>query len=95
MRSKTTTKDINRIEGVQNAGARFVMNQPHRRDVRDSVSQLISMLGWRLLQERRQQASLTFLYKIQNGLVDIPNHYLPKQVTHHYSTRSAGTNTEQ
>ena len=90
-----TAKDINRIEGVQNAGARFVMNQPHRRDVRDSVSQLISMLGWRSLQERRQLASLTFLYKMQNGLVDIPNHYLPKQVTHQYSTRSAGTNTEQ
>ena len=90
-----TVKDINRIEGVQNAGARFVMNQPHRRNVRDSVSQLITSLGWKSLQERRQLTSLTFLYKMQNGLVEIPSHYLPRQVTHHYSTRRAGESTEQ
>ena len=57
-------KDINKIEKVQRAAARFVTQRPHRRSMPDSVSALLSALGWESLEERRHKASLTAMYKM-------------------------------
>ena len=57
--------EINRIEKVQRAAARWACrrwrNQSH-------VGEMLYELQWPKLQERRQQASLTFFYKIHNKL---------------------------
>ena len=36
---------INKLEMIQNRAARFVLNQPWRRNVRDSISSLLSSLS--------------------------------------------------
>ena len=65
---------IDRIEKVQRTAARWASrrwrNQSH-------VGEMLEELQWPELQERRQQASLTFFYKIHNNLVIIDkNRYL-------------------
>ena len=81
--------NIQRVESVQRAAARFIKNQPHRCSDKGqvSVSQLIEDLGWRSLQERRKRGCLTFLYHMRNGLVEIPAEYLPSLAGHTYNTR--------
>ena len=74
------------IEMVQRKAARMVLNQPHRRDQRDSVSDMISSLGWESLESRRIKADLTMLYKTTNNLIKIPQQYHPIPTTR--STRS-------
>ena len=66
--------EINRIEKVQRTATRWACrrwrNQSH-------VGEMLEELQWPELQERRQQASLTFFYKIHNNLVTIDkNRYL-------------------
>ena len=74
-------KDINRVESVHRAGARFVLNRPHRRDIWDSVTTMLNELKWSSLEERRNRASVTFLYKTVNGLTAIPQPYIPQLAT--------------
>ena len=74
------------IEMVQRKAARMVLNQPHRRGQRDSVSDMITLLGWESLESRRIKADLTMLYKTTNNLIKIPEQYHPIPATR--STRS-------
>ena len=61
--------EIDKIVKVQSTAARW-RNQSH-------VGEMLAELQWPELQERKQQASLTFFYKIHNNLVTIDkNRYL-------------------
>ena len=74
-----TQKDINKLEMVQKRGARFVANIPHRHHSghHTSISATVQSLGWKSLKERRQNNRLLFLFKVSNGLVDVPPNYQP------------------
>ena len=65
----STSKDIDRIEMIQRRAARFVSNRYHNTS---SVNDMLKQLQWPTLQERRQHARLTMLYKIVNTQVDTP-----------------------
>ncbi len=69
------------LEKVQRKAARFVLNKPYRRSQRDSVSAMISQLGWESLSERRAKLSVTLFYKVVNRLVEVPQDYLPTPAT--------------
>lgn len=60
--------DINKIEKIQRHAARFVCKDYRRRS---SVTQMLKILKWPTLQERRCVTRLTVLYKIQHGIVAI------------------------
>ena len=70
---------VHRIEMLQNRAARFVLNRPWRRHCYDSVSSMISVLNWQLLQVRRQNSQLILLFKIFHDYQSIPHQYLPTQ----------------
>ena len=72
-------QDIQLLESVQRRAARFVLNKPHRRSAskHDSVTEMISQLGWPSLQQRRARATTTMLYRIRTGLVCVPDAYQP------------------
>ena len=38
--------NINKIEMIQHRAARFVLNCPWRRDIRDGISSMLQLLGW-------------------------------------------------
>ena len=59
-------EDIQRLEAVQRRAARFVTGRYHNRS---SVSAMLEDLGWPSLHQRRYEARLTMLFKIQNSLV--------------------------
>ena len=59
---------IKQLEMVQRRAARFVCSDYTRQS---SVSEMISSLGWDTLQQRRDNARTTMLYKIKHNLVDI------------------------
>ena len=72
-------KHIDKVEMVQRQAARFVKNAPHRMKAdQPSVTTMIKDLGWDTLQSRRKTGRLTMLYKITNGLVEMPPQYHPK-----------------
>jgi len=62
--------NISKIDGVQRRAARYVCNQYGRKD---SVTDMVTSLGWEPLQQRRQNSRLTLFYKIANKLVAIPS----------------------
>ena len=66
--------NINKLEMIQHRGARFVLNQPWQRNIRDSVSLLLQSLNWSTLQIRRECSCLVLLYKIINQIIQIPEH---------------------
>ena len=66
-----------KVEMVQHKAARVVCNQPYRRDQRDSVSEMLSNLGWESLESRRVKADLTLLWKVTHNVIAIPSLYLP------------------
>ena len=63
-----TTKNINEIERIQNAAARFIKGV-YGKDT--SVTALKDSLGWVPLQQERCRARVTCLYKMIHGKVDI------------------------
>ena len=63
-----TNKNIDHLEKVQNAAARFITNT-YGKDT--SVTALKDQLGWPSLQERRRNRRLNCLYKILNDHMDI------------------------
>ena len=71
--------DIRVLEQVQRSAARFVLNKPHKKNAstHESVSDMISQLGWPSLQKRREDATLIMLYKMRNNMVEIPTTYHP------------------
>jgi hypothetical protein len=60
--------DIRKLECVQRRAARFVLSSQHNKS---SVTAMIQRLGWRSLEDRRRDARLTMLYKIDHELVTI------------------------
>ena len=54
------------------------------------VSQMLINLGWQPLQHRRYLARITMLFKINNGLVEVPEYPL-----HRADSRTRGTNRFQ
>ena len=60
--------DNGKIEKVQRRAARFVMNDYRRTS---SVIEMLTNLDWDTLQERRDLARLSMMYRIVHGLVDI------------------------
>ena len=62
-------KNIAKIEAVQRRAARFVLNQ-FRNTL--SVNNMLEVLGWPTLEQRRQTCRLLMLYKIQSGLAHCP-----------------------
>ena len=61
-------KDIDLLERVQRRAARFVLRRYRNTS---SVSAMIKDLGWPSLQQRRQTARLTMLYKLINDHVSM------------------------
>ena len=68
---------IVKLEMIQHKAARYIFNQPWRRNVRDSVSLLLESLCWPSLQRRRENTRLILLYKIINDFLHIPSSYHP------------------
>ena len=75
-----TQETIDQVESVQRRAARYVTN---KYDWKKSASDLIETLRWQSLEQRRQDARLTLLYKIANGLVHIEkdNRLIPPRRT--------------
>ena len=57
-----------KFEREERRAARFVK----RRYSRSSVSDMLDVLGWRPLSQRRQEVRLILFYKIINGLAQVP-----------------------
>ena len=51
------------------------LNQPWRRNVRDSINSLLSSLKWPTLQLRRESARVILFYKIINHILQILINY--------------------
>ena len=79
-------KDISRIEGIQRKAARFVKSDYSSYN---SVTDMMTDLKWKPLQQRRREHRLTLLYKIINNLIAIPPeeliHYNPRTYRHKHS----------
>ena len=58
-----------KVETVQCRAARFVKSRYSRYS---SVSDMLGVLGWTPLSQRRQEARLILFYKIINGLAQVP-----------------------
>ena len=74
-------KYVKRLESIQRHAARFVTNNPHRRNNPDedhnSVTALLEELGWEDLASRRKDARCTLLHKVLNGHVDVDDELRP------------------
>ena len=68
-----TNANISRLEMIQSRYARFVFHDYRRSS---SVSAMLDQLQWASLQERRAQAKVEMMFRIVNGLVDIPTSFL-------------------
>ena len=68
---------INKFEMIQHRAARYVLNQPWRRNVRDSINSLLLSLKWPTLQLHRESTRILLLYKIINYIIQIPINYFP------------------
>ena len=68
---------INKLEMIQHIAAHYALNQPWRRNVRDSINSLLSSLKWPTLQLRRESARVILFYKIINHILQIPINYFP------------------
>ena len=73
-----TQSSTNKLEGVQRCPARFVTGDYH---TTSSVSETISNLGWKTLQERRTEAKMVMMYRITHNLTDISATSLLHQTT--------------
>ena len=65
--TKSTT--VIRLRGCSSDAARFVKSRYSRYS---SVSDMLDVLGWLPLSQRRQEAQLILFYKIINGLAQVP-----------------------
>ena len=62
-----------RIEMVQRSAARYVQKDYH---YTSSVTDMLNKLRWSTLEQRRNQATLVMLHKIQNNHVNVDHHHL-------------------
>ena len=67
-----TTTNINKLEYIQRAAARFCFNDFSRLS---SVTAILTLLDLPTLQSRRMRVKLIMMYKIINDLVNIPQDY--------------------
>ena len=67
--SPYTQEYINKLEMVQRRAARYILNRYHNTS---SVTTMLEHLEWESLEARRIKCQLTMMFKIINGLVDIP-----------------------
>ena len=67
--SPYTDQGKRKIEMVQRRSARYVTNRYRNMS---SVTDMLEELNWESLESRRTKIQLTLLYKIMNGMVDIP-----------------------
>ena len=69
--SPYTQKNIKKIEMIQRRAARWTLDNNTRQA---SVSEILTHLGWRSLEQRRNDSRLCLFYKIIHGLVavDLP-----------------------
>ena len=81
--------DIKKIEMIQHRVVRFVLNKPWHKlsQGHDSVTEMLTNLGWPELEERRKFARLTLLFKIMRGLLEVPAQCIP-QLTPYAATRA-------
>ena len=82
---------------VQRRAARFVKSRYSRYS---SVSDMLDVLGWTPLFQRRQQARLILFYKIINGLAQVPFEcvlveYKGTRRKHNMKLRQMGHTTSQ
>jgi len=80
-------KYVASLESVQRKAARWVLNRHQRTD---SVSAMLTKLGWLKLAERRTLNRLAMLFKIQNCLAHVPHSFLTHSVHTRY-TRHTNT----
>ena len=75
---------------IQRRAARYTLNQY---SYHSSVSAMLQHLCWPTLQQRRNLASVTMLYKLQHQLVSISNlHYLVPSRDHKFIQPLSSTN---
>lgn len=68
---------IDSLEQIQKRAARFVKND-YKSRTPGCMTEMLRSLDWNTLQQRRKEARLGMLYRIQHDLVDIPkDKYLP------------------
>jgi len=68
-----TQKNTDKIEAVQRQAARFVKDDYGRMS---SVTTMLEELKWKSLEQRRLASKTTMMYRIVNGLIDIPSNQL-------------------
>ena len=79
--------DIKKIEMIQHRAARFVLNKPRHKSLNhDSVTEMLTNLGWPKLEVRRKIARLTLLFKMR-GLLEVPVRCM-LQLTPYAATRA-------
>ena len=81
------------IESVQHKAAKFVTNTyPRKGKYHEfSVSKIIEELGWETLEDRRNNAKLSMIYKIRNNCVIIQPETVPG-ATKKTTTRTCNEN---
>ena len=68
------------LEKIQRRAARFVCNNYSKYD---SVTDMLTLLNWASLEQRRNQARCIMFYKILNNMVSVDfNHYLQQSISH-------------
>ena len=74
---------------IQHCVIRFVLNKPWHKlsHDHDSVTEMLTNLGWPELEERRKIARLTLLFKIMRGLLEVLARCIP-QLTPYAATRA-------
>ena len=89
---------IQQVERVQRQAARFIKSRCSRYS---SVSDMLDVLGWTPLSQRRQEARLILFYKIINGLAQVPfegvlvKAYKGTRRKHNMKIRQIGHTTSQ
>ena len=64
-----TDKDICKLESVQRRAARYISNRYHNTS---SPTEMLSLLEWNILQQRRAKIRLITLYNIIHNLIELP-----------------------
>ena len=69
-------RHIQQVEMIQRRATRFVLDRDHNTS---SVGEMLQILGWETLQERRAKCSVVFMYKILNQMIAVPAtpHFVP------------------
>ena len=71
-----------KLRNYPHNAVRFVLNKPWHKlsHDHDSVTQMLTSLGWPELQERRKIARLILLFMIMRGLLEVPSRCIPQQM---------------